>query len=320
VKATVFLPTRNGGSGFLETLRAVQAQRTREPFEVLVVDSSSTDGTPEAARAAGARVLAIPAAEFNHGLTRNRGVAEARGELVALLVQDATPADEHWLQALIDALDAEPRAAGAYSRQLPRPGCNPFLKDRLERWAASRTERSVQALDGAGEWERLAPLERLGRIAFDNVSSCVRRAAALEVPFERRQFGEDVTWARAALMRGWRIVYEPRSTVIHSHDRTWWYEFRRVYLDHQNLNALVGLSLVPGFGAYLRGIGPGIGFYRDIARRSGLRGGRRLFWYLQAVPWAVSQGLAQYLGPRSRRWIEEKPWYRTVDRWLRKGV
>ena len=63
-----------------------------------MIDSGSTDGTVEYLRQRGVRVIEIPNAEFNHGATRNLGVAEARSEIVALVTQDACPADDRWLQ------------------------------------------------------------------------------------------------------------------------------------------------------------------------------------------------------------------------------
>jgi rhamnosyltransferase len=67
----------------------------------LVVDSGSTDGTDGLARRYGAAVHRIEKQEFNHGATRNLGISLARGDFVALMVQDAMPLDERWLAAMV---------------------------------------------------------------------------------------------------------------------------------------------------------------------------------------------------------------------------
>jgi rhamnosyltransferase len=85
-----------------------------------VVDSGSSDEILDLARKYGASILGVPTSEFNHGGTCNQGISEARGEFVAMIVQDAVPADEWWLQGLVKNLANDERVAGAYSRQIPR--------------------------------------------------------------------------------------------------------------------------------------------------------------------------------------------------------
>jgi len=78
-RVSIVIPTRNAGDAFTETLDAIAAQDLGEPFELVVVDSGSTDGTSARAEARGARVIAIDPAEFGHGHTRNLGIACAFG-------------------------------------------------------------------------------------------------------------------------------------------------------------------------------------------------------------------------------------------------
>src|SRR5205085_11602096 len=96
---SIVVPTRNGAGTLPALLDAIALQRVDVPYEVIAVDSSSTDGTPELLRARVNRLITIPAAAFNHGLTRNLGVEQAQGDLVVLMVQDALPHTDSWLQA-----------------------------------------------------------------------------------------------------------------------------------------------------------------------------------------------------------------------------
>ncbi len=174
------IPTWNGGARFRELLLALASQDSEH--ELVVIDSGSRDGTAEAARAAGARVETIAQSEFNHGATRNRGIALTHGAVVALLTQDALPMGRNYLRALAKPF-ANPRVDGAYARQYPRPDCDPLLAERLRRWSASRNEPSLQVLapgDAQASrklYDALPPMERYLSCVFDNVASAVRRTS-----------------------------------------------------------------------------------------------------------------------------------------------
>jgi rhamnosyltransferase len=318
---TVFLPTRNGGAELATVLRLVQEQELDRSFEILVIDSGSTDGTIELLERAPLRLLRIPRSEFNHGLTRQRAVEEARGEIVAMLVQDAQPADRRWLQALVEPFsDAE--VAGVYSRQIPRPDANPFIRRRLGAWAAASLEPRIQSIESPAAFETLPPLERMSLAVFDNVSSAVRRSVALEIPFDRKQFGEDIDWGRRVVLAGHELVYEPRSAVVHSHDRSAWYELRRIYLDHQNLHRTFGVHTVPDLESLIASLRWEV---REnlaaVAEDSRLNGWRRLGWRLRSLPHACAGSLGQYLGARSVRPLERSRWLPGLaDRLLRRGI
>ncbi|MEE8523411.1 MAG: hypothetical protein V3T72_05730, partial [Thermoanaerobaculia bacterium] len=283
-------------------------------------DSGSSDGTLELLGNRPVRLIQIPNAEFNHGLTRDLGVREARGAIVILATQDARPVDHQWAQRLVDCYD-DPHVAGAYSCQLPRPDANPFIKDRLSHWAAAQREPRVQSIGSPEELEALPPLERLGRIAFDNVSSSVRRRVALEIPFRKRQFGEDLDWGHRVILAGYKIVFEPRSKVVHSHNNSIWYEFKRVYLDHQNLHRVLGVHTVPRWQDVWTCTRASVGHLWQVVREPGLDALARLAWRLKAVPFAFSQNLAQYLGARSVDRLERGGAAdKLLDRVLRRGV
>lgn len=318
-RASVVIPTKNAGPLFREVLDALRGQELFGGFEVLVVDSGSTDGTAELAEKLAERVLRIPPAEFNHGRTRNLAVSRTRGEFVALLVQDATPADKNWLSRLVDCF-ADPQVAGAYSRQIPRPDCPPLIRARLHRWSASRAVREVKFLADPLSLYALPEAEQIRLLSFDNVSSCVRRAVWEELPFPELEFGEDLAWARAALFLGYRTVYEPGSAVIHSHRQPLSYEFKRVYLDHQNWNRLIGLKVFPRLRQALAETPRATWRAWADLRSEGVTGPALLYWMGYALPFALAMNLAQYWGANSNRWLRKRPGFRRWHDRLKKGV
>ena len=83
---SVVLVSHNGARWLDEVLSAVRAQRTRQRFEVLAVDSSSTDATRSILERHGARVYVISQAEFGYGRTRNLGARLARGRYLVFMI------------------------------------------------------------------------------------------------------------------------------------------------------------------------------------------------------------------------------------------
>ena len=61
------------GARHLPALIAALRRQTVAPDPILVIDSSSSDGSAELARSLGCQVEVIPQSEFNHGGTRDRG-------------------------------------------------------------------------------------------------------------------------------------------------------------------------------------------------------------------------------------------------------
>jgi rhamnosyltransferase len=322
-RVSVVVPTWQGGARFRELLLALASQDVEH--ELVVIDSGSRDGTAEAARAAGARVEVIPQREFDHGRTRNRAIALARGEIVALLTQDALPMGRDYLSSLRKPF-ANPRVDGAYARQYPRPDCDPLLAERLRRWSASRNEPSLQVLvpgDPVASrklYDALPPLERYFSCIFDNVASAVRRASWERIPFPARSFGEDVAWGKEVLLSGGAIAYEPTARVEHSHRIDIVREFKRLYCDHRNLHELFQLFQVRNWRAVWHGAKGQQRFYRELLESQALTRAEKRWWRLYSIPYSYAEGAAQFLGARSHWKTREIRFWAWADRRIRRGV
>jgi rhamnosyltransferase len=311
---SIIIPTRNAGSDFEKTLRTISDQRTDVSYEVLVVDSGSSDGTLGLAREYGARTLSVPRSEFNHGSTRNRAISEARGEFVAMIVQDAVPADESWLQGLVENLANDEQVAGAYSRQVPRPECNPFTRYALENHFTNLPKRREQVIEDLVRYEALSPPQKLELTAFDDVSSCLRRSVWEEHPFEQLSYGEDIEWAQRVMKAGYKIVYDPRSAVIHSHNRSALYEMKRAYVTHKLLGELIGFRVLPSFKDFRTRLPDLIRHRWKLAEADG--GGPRL--YARAVTRSIGDQAGVFLGGVAGSGRNRVP--RFVDHYLSRGV
>lgn len=228
---SIILPTRNAGPEFEQLLERVRSQKLRMELEIVVVDSGSTDSTVDLARKFAARVLEVPPASFNHGLTRNVGIQNSVGEICVLLVQDAMPIAENWLDALICPFGTDPMICGVTTRQVPRP-----TADVVTQWEVVNHNRilGLEAnVRSIPDWSAFQPLpfeKKLFLCNFDNVCSAIRRSTWEKHPFQALAFAEDLDWGVRVLLAGNKIAYTPDAGVIHSHERPALYHLRRHYL------------------------------------------------------------------------------------------
>ncbi len=215
---SIVIPAKNGRPTIGPCLDAVLAQELDIPFDVLVIDSGSTDGSLDDIRARPAvKLHRIAPSGFDHGDTRNLGAGMTTGQAIVFLVQDAEPVGRHWLAKLVRNLD-DPRVAGAFSRILPRPHAGPLVKKGCEGDLCFGTQRIETTMESPEAWAALDPHMLRLRCNFNDVSSVLRRSVWERLPFERGMFGEDIKFTRAALEAGWTIVFDPESEVLHSHE------------------------------------------------------------------------------------------------------
>ena len=228
VGVSIILLTKNAGALLRDALDGIFGQPGS--FEVIAVDSGSTDGTLEILKGYPVRLIRIPPEEFNHGLTRNLGASKAAhdSEYIVFLSQDAVPLPG-WLDALVRPMVADPSVAGVFSRQVPREGGNPILKRYMtQEWEqCGGPKKAIKEITDRADYER-----RKGwYTAFGNTSSAVRREVFGKVSFRAADFAEDKLWAQDVLEAGYKIVYEPASKVIHSHDYSLVEQFRQSFDD-----------------------------------------------------------------------------------------
>jgi glycosyltransferase involved in cell wall biosynthesis/uncharacterized coiled-coil DUF342 family protein len=236
LRLSVVIPTKNGrAEDFEETLRAIYAQERIAELEVIVVDSGSSDGTAGLAEGYGAKVYRIPPEEFNHGVTRNYGADQGRGDLLAFMVQDAIPATADLFYEMARALLDDPKLAGVSVRQVPKANADTYAC--WERWQHHRAlfqDRPTLPVIAGGN-DALSPLELRRLAGLDNVCSMVRRNLWEEIRFQPTEYAEDLEFGLTCVRRGYRIALLSHRAVIHSHTRPPLYFLSRYYVDRQAL-------------------------------------------------------------------------------------
>jgi len=217
----IVVPTLNAGPRWKEWLNALEMQEAT-PLATLVIDSGSTDGTIELAEGAGCRVQRISADEFSHSRTRQMGIDMCpASEIVVFLTQDAILAEPYALTNLLRQFEDE-RVAAAFGRQLPHEGASHVATHaRLFNYPDESRINVIQDVDELGlkavfisnsfAAYRREILHELGGLHFDTIIC------------------EDVVLAAKLLVRDRAVAYAADAKVFHSHEYSYWQEFRRYF-------------------------------------------------------------------------------------------
>ena len=216
-RVSIVIPVHGQLELTLQCLRSLRDHSPEGIFEIIVADDASPDATAAVIGAVGG--VRLVSSAVNRGFTENAaaGIAVARGEFVALLNND-TEVRPGWLEALLDAAGSAADVGAVGARLLYPDG-------RLQEaggivWA----DGSAWNL-GHGE-----PPDHPRHNVRREVDYC--SAAALLVrrdvyhavggldPRFKPGYYEDTDLCFAIRAAGYRVLYEPRSVVVHHRGAT----------------------------------------------------------------------------------------------------
>lgn len=217
--ASIIMRSFNEGWALRETLPALRAQSFTD-WELVVIDSGSTDGSPDLIRAAQpAHFVPIASKDYNPSRVMNQGFRLARAPFGIFLNADATPQGPDWLGPLVEAL-RPPKVAACFGRQIPRPDCQAVFACDYDRCFGPDRE--------SARWEHF----------FSMVSSGLRRDVwELRGFREDLQYAEDDEYTRWCRQQGYEIAYVPGSVAMHSHNYTPAQAYKRAFGDARALAA-----------------------------------------------------------------------------------
>ena len=251
-KASVVIPVKNGGPLLRKVLQAVLVQQTAWPYDILVIDSGSHDGSQALVRELGVRLHEIPPAEFGHGKTRNLGARLTTGKFIVFITQDALPADKHWLNHLVVAAELSPDTAGAFGRHQAYPDHGPVIARELDaHFAGFGQQANTVRQDDAARYQHEQGYRQFLHF-FSSNNACIRRSVWQRIPLPEVDFAEDQLWAKEIIEAGFAKAYAPDACVFHSHKFGILESYRRAFDESSALRCLFGYELVPSLKHLLK--------------------------------------------------------------------
>ncbi|MDS9469136.1 glycosyltransferase [Paracoccus sp. MBLB3053] len=248
---SVIIPVKNGLPHFRDVCRELARQDYDAPFEVICIDSGSTDGSDQLALDHGFRLERIDPKTFGHGRTRNLGASLSQADYVAFITHDAIPANERWLSELIAPMRRDERVAGVFSRHIAHEKADPFIAWELEKHFDGLRAFPVVEITDRAEYDGNEGLRQIYHFYSDNASAMPRRIWELH-PYPDVQFAEDQIWAKTIVEAGYRKAFAPDSVVRHSHSFGPFETLQRSFDESRAFRKLFGYRLAKGARGVLR--------------------------------------------------------------------
>jgi len=200
---SIIIRTFNEGHHIGGVLECVFSQNTNRHFEVIIVDSGSTDKTLGIVQEYPVKIVHIKPEDFSFGYSLNKGIEVAGGEYVVLLSAHCYPMNDSWLDEIIEPFE-DARIAAVYGKQrgnhVTKFSEHQLLKKMFPESSCMQTD-----------------------IPFcNNANTAIRRSLWEELPYDEELTGlEDLAWAEKMQKRGHTIYYTISAGIFHIHEESW---------------------------------------------------------------------------------------------------
>lgn len=229
-RVSIIMRSKNSDWVIAQALNSLFSQSFTD-FELLLVDSGSTDQTLNIASHFPARVVRIAARDYFPGQVLNEAISQTTSDIVVFQNSDTVLLTANSLTELLRPFESAAVQA-AFGRQLPRPEAHT--------WVIRDYRTAFPSAGPAPDWMPLS-------LPF----AAMRRSVWQQHPFQTKSWGsEDTEWGYWARRSGHEVRYVPEALVMHSHNYTLRQLYGRRFIEgeadafiHQDAHSLVQLFL-----------------------------------------------------------------------------
>lgn len=262
---SVIIPARNASATVADQLDALASQEFDQPWELIVSDNGSTDGTLDAVVS---RLDRLPTTHLvkasvarGAAYARNAGIRAAAGEHILFCDADDIVSPS-WIAAMVRGLRGHDLVTGPLNFSRLTPAVR-----------AARLPRQLQARVAFG-FRRFGPTGNLGvhRRVFEAIGS-------FDTSFRR---GEDVDFSWRALEHGFDLHFEPEALVFVSRRHTLTAVFAEAFADGACQPLLY--SRWGAAGMRRESLSTAVRSYAGLLRqaRTQVRGARDEWWFYES--------------------------------------
>lgn len=214
--ASIIIVTKNQKSFLEETIPTLLKQKLEEKFEIIVVDSGSTDGAIRYIKTLPVRLVKYKGS-FNCARAFNLGASKARGKYLVRLSGDCVPQDNLWLKELLAGFLDE-KVGGVFGKYIISGKKGYGYPDY---WPKSRFPNKLKRY-------HIKPIFLMGILgiggkrAFDFTGGCcaVRKSIWKKRALNEKLIeAEDAEYSWFIHLIGYDIVCNPKAQVLHEHKK-----------------------------------------------------------------------------------------------------
>ena len=195
---SIVVLSKNGGKLFRKSLDAIFRQKTLFDYELIVVDSGSTDATLDFVK----QLYLIKPESFLFGPTRDFGFSLSQGKYIVTISQDVIPAVSSWLSNLVAPL-IEDRADLVQGKDiLPKTG-DIFFWEKQGLFYRSKIGQDF--------------IRQYGGVGVSCTNMAIKRSVWEKIRFGDAPMNEDKEIQKRLVCKGYRIFFQPDALAFHGH-------------------------------------------------------------------------------------------------------